>query len=61
MTNETHHIIEQMLLPSQQYTSQKNNLDNFNIQKNTAKDQLIRLVDTFGYEVQIADFPKVIF
>lgn len=58
MTNETHHIIEQMLLPSQQYTSQKNNLDNFNIQKNTAKDQLIRLVDTFGYEVQIADFPK---
>ena len=30
-----------------------------NIQKDTAKEQLICLANKFGYEVQIDDFPKV--
>ncbi|XP_065226567.1 double-stranded RNA-binding protein Staufen homolog [Planococcus citri] len=31
---------------------------NMNIQKNIAKEQLNRLADTFGYEVEFSDFPK---
>lgn len=43
-----------------QYFSPKHKtFSNVNIQKQMARDQLIRLADRFGYEARFSDFPKV--